>query len=563
MFVFFLFSDGSVKAEERDIKRHSEKSLFKLTENKLFSIELMITEKELRKGAKKVEIIVYDRGGNDVEDAEIKIAPRMPETNKGLSNEPVVFEKGGGFYEVDNVILDMTSHWELRIAVKKYGVEDAVRFDFPGEKVVIEETKSVAEEEKVVVKGEKVVLEGEKVVVGEEKVAVEEEKVVVEEEEAAAEKMEVSETEEAVVVDKYEKYKTILKPLPAISPIPADNPMTPDKIRLGKMLYWDRRVSKTGATSCVFCHYPSYYGAEPMRKSVGIEGEIHLRNAQTVLNSAFLSALFWAGESPTLEHQALSAVKSHVAMRSVPDEVAERLNRIPEYRELSIKVFGELLTGENIGKAMAAFMRTLTTPNYPLARWLQGDEHALTENQKTGMALFADKGCIGCHNGPVFSDPTHDPQIQVHALEHPEAQTLGLHLHKVIVPGAENDLGRAQKTSREEDKYFFKVPSLLNVAKTPPYTHAGLIDSLHDMVNFMAKEMLDIELSPSEADDIVAFLHALTGEIPGDFMSVPPLPTGGGEGDFGPELLPSGKNSGVSGAPPETLNEGEGTSPLH
>lgn len=342
--------------------------------------------------------------------------------------------------------------------------------------------------------------------------------------------------------DKYEKYRSILVPLPAIPPIPADNQMTPEKIGLGKMLFWDRRVSKTGATSCVFCHYPSYYGAEPMRKSVGIHGEIHLRNSGTVLNAAFLSAQFWAGESPTLEHQALAAVRSHVATRSWPKEVAERLNRLPEYRELSIKVFGEPLTEKNIGKATAAYMRTLVTPNYPLARWLRGDDNAMTEQQKEGMALFVEKGCIGCHHGPAFSGPLHDPRVKVHAMEHPESHKMGLHLHKVILPGAEDDLGRAKKTKKEEDKYFFKVPQLLNVEKTPPYTHAGLIDRLHDMVNFMAKNMLNKELSTQEVDNIVAFLHSLTGEIPQDFKVVPILPTGGGEGDFGPGLLPSGKN---------------------
>ncbi len=340
----------------------------------------------------------------------------------------------------------------------------------------------------------------------------------------------------------YEKYKSVFIPLPAIPPIPADNPMTPEKIILGKMIYWDRRVSKTGATSCVFCHYPSYYGAEPMRKSVGIDGEIHLRNAGTVLNAAFLQSQFWAGESPTLEHQSLAAVRSHVATRSWPKEVAERLNRLPEYRKLSESVFGEPLTEENMGKAMAAFMRTLITPNYPLARWLRGDDKAITGQQKRGMALFADKGCIGCHWGPTFSGTMHNPEVKVHAKEHPEAHDMGLHLHKVILPGAENDLGRANKTKREEDKYFFRVPQLLNVAKTPPYTHAGLIDDLPEMVRFMAENMLKIKLTSAEIDDIVAFLHTLTGELPYDFQVIPMLPTGGGKGDYGPDLLPSGKN---------------------
>ncbi len=458
-------------------------SLFKKTKKELLGIEMIIQGKELRMGVNQMDLIVHDRAGKDVVGAEITVIPWMPEMGHGVSEKPVVTERGGGLYRVENIILVMTGHWELKIAVKKNAMKDTVVFDFQD------------------VKALKVATAG-----------------------------------------KYERYKAILKPLPAIPPIRADNPMTPEKIKLGKMLYWDRRVSKTGATSCVFCHYPSYYGAEPMRKSVGIHGEIHLRNAQTVLNTGFLMAWFWAGESPTLEHQALSAVKSHVAMRSWPKEVAKRLNRIPEYKELSMKVFGEPLTEESMGKAMGAFMRTLNTPTYPLARWLHGDDSALTEQQKRGMALFVDKGCIGCHHGPVFSGPMHDPKVKVFDEEHPETRNLGLHLHKVILPGAENDLGRAKKTKREQDKYFFKVPQLLNVANTPPYTHAGLIDNLPDMVKFMAKNMLNIKLSSAEVDDIVSFLHSLTGEIPQDFMVVPILPAGGGKGDFGPDLLPSGKN---------------------
>lgn len=319
----------------------------------------------------------------------------------------------------------------------------------------------------------------------------------------------------------YDKYRDILQPLPATAPIPANNPQTAEKIELGKMLFWDRRVSKTGATSCAFCHHPTYYGAEPMHKSVGINGEIHLRNAQTVLNAAFLKSQFWAGEQPDLEGQSLGAVKSHVAMRSWPKEVAERLNRLPEYRELSMKAFGTPLTEEAMGKAMAAFMRTLITPDYPLARWLNGDDNALTAQQKRGMALFVDKGCVACHAGPNFSNSS---------------------LQMVKVPGGENDKGRAKTTHKADDEYLFKVPSLLNVAKTPPYTHNGSIAKLPDMVRFMGKNMLQTDLKDREVEDIVAFLHGLTGKMPEDFMRLPVLPTGGEEGDFGPGLMPSGKN---------------------
>ena len=321
--------------------------------------------------------------------------------------------------------------------------------------------------------------------------------------------------------DKYKAYKDIFKPLPAIPPIPADNQVTPDKIKLGKMLYWDRRTSKTGATSCGFCHHPAYYGAEPMRKSVGINGEIHKRNAQTVLNAAFLERQFWAGEAPDLEQQALGAIRSHVAARSWPKEVAERLNRLPEYEELSTKVWGEPLTEENIGKSIATFMRTLITPNYPLARWLNGDDNALTEQQKRGMASFSDNLCTACHSGPNFSNSSYQ---------------------KIIVPGGEGDFGLYKRTKKEDDKYRFKVPSLLNVAETPPYTHKGMVNDLPSMVRLMAKEMLDKDLKDDVVEDIVAFLHSLTGEMPQHFLVMPVLPTGGGEGDFGPDLLPSGKN---------------------
>lgn len=320
---------------------------------------------------------------------------------------------------------------------------------------------------------------------------------------------------------RYARYRSVLEPLPETAPIPAGNPQSAEKVELGRMLYWDRRVSKTGATSCGFCHHPAYYGAEPMRKSVGISGDVHLRNAQTVLNAAFLKSQFWAGEQPDLEGQALGAVQSHVAMRSWPNEVAERLNRLAEYRELSLKAFGTPVTEEAIGKALATYMRTLITPDYPLARWLRGDETAMTEAQKRGMAAFVDKGCVTCHSGPAFSNSS---------------------LRRAQLPGGENDEGRARTTKNEADRYFFKVPSLLNVARTPPYGHNGSINDLPGMVRFMGREMLKSELADGEVDDIVAFLHALTGRMPESFVRLPTLPTGGGDGDFGPGLLPSGKN---------------------
>jgi len=302
--------------------------------------------------------------------------------------------------------------------------------------------------------------------------------------------------------DTFEKYRSMFQPIPTIPPIPADNSLTPERIALGEKLYWDRRTSKTGATSCGFCHHPAYYGAEPMDRSVGVFGELHAANAHTVLNAAFHSSQFFNGSAATLEDQALGAIRSHVASRSWPEED------------------GEPLSEENIGKAIASFMRTLITPDYPLARWLQGDEQAMSEQQKRGMASFVDKGCAACHTSPYFSN---------------------FSFQKFEIEGGMHHEGRYKVTENEDDKFRYKVPSLLNVAMTPPYTHAGVVKTLPEMVQVMGKKMLNTELDDNEIEDITAFLHALTGKMPEDFMTIPVLPIGGGEGDFGPELTPSGK----------------------
>jgi cytochrome c peroxidase len=318
----------------------------------------------------------------------------------------------------------------------------------------------------------------------------------------------------------YADYRAVLEAIPALPPIPADNSLTEERIELGRMLYWDRRTSKTGATSCGFCHHPTYYGAEPMDRSVGVYGEVHAANAHTVLNAAFHPAQFFNGSAPDLEAQALGAVRSHVASRSWPAEVAERLNRVPGYSALAEEAYGEPLTEEIIGKAIASFVRTLITPDYPLSRWLNGDEDAMTEQQKRGMALFVDHGCVACHASPYFSNFTYQ---------------------KFEIEGGMHHPGRYKVTKDEADRHTYKVPSLLNVAMTPPYTHAGVIDDLPTMVRVMGEKMLGVTLPDDEVADIVAFLDALTGKMPTHFMTLPVLPIGGGEGDFGPDLAPSTK----------------------
>ena len=521
---FSLILSHSFAEEGLDITRYFESSQFTMSDEKTFGIELMLPDKRLKEGENTIELAIHDRAGNDVEGAAISVSYGVPADEYSGEARPVITERGGGFYTVENIIVTKGGDWEVSIAIKTDISEDTATFPFSSVEISVDEEVSPTDSTDEDIKPESLETVSPGHTTG------------------VAESTEPEKSQPAPPAMNYDIYKSVLTPLPPIPPIPPDNPMTAEKIKLGKMLYWDRRVSKTGSTSCAFCHHPTYYGAEPMRKSVGIKGEVHLRNAQTVLNAAFLNAFFWAAESPTLEHQALRTIQSQVTMRSLPSDVAERLNRIPEYSEMSMKVFGSPLTGEYISKALSAYMRTLITTNYPLARWLSGDAQALTEQQRKGMALFVDRGCIGCHHGPYFSGAAHNKTLKVKSEEHSEGRTMGLHLHKVIVPGAEDDHGLSRRTKKEEDKYFFKVPSLLNVARTSPYTHAGLIDKLEDMVSFMAENMLGVELSQEEGADIAAFLHSLTGEMPRDFMIVPTLPLGRGEGDFGPEFLPSGKD---------------------
>ena len=190
-------------------------------------------------------------------------------------------------------------------------------------------------------------------------------------------------------------------------------------------------------------------------------------------------------------------------MNSTPELVVKRLKEIPEYVELFKKAFpGEKdpVTFENVTKAIAAFERTLNTPNSPFNRYLLGDDNALTLEQKEGMKLFVKYGCIACHNGPVLSDGR---------------------FHKFKW---NNDLGRYKVTKNPADKYNFRTPQLLNVAVTAPYFHDGSVNSLEEAIKIMAEKELGKKLSDDEAKKIKAFLESMTGEVPLEARVLPVLP---------------------------------------
>jgi cytochrome c peroxidase len=285
------------------------------------------------------------------------------------------------------------------------------------------------------------------------------------------------------------------EPVPSVPPIPADNSMTPKKIELGKMLFFDPRLSSSGVISCATCHNPSFAFTDRVSRALGHKHQVGPRNTPTVLNSAFLKNQFWDGRAATLEEQALGPIQASVEMNERLENVVKRLKSIPAYRNLFAEVFGskpEPINATNIAKAIAAFERTLITLNAPFDRFLAGDKGAISERAKRGWELFQSKGCIACHSGPIFTNSS---------------------FQRIQVPGS-TDLGRYMVTKKEEDKYKFRVQTLRNVALTYPYFNNGSVWKLRDAVKIMSRKMLGSETGDRDADDIVEFLKTLTGEMP-------------------------------------------------
>ncbi len=294
--------------------------------------------------------------------------------------------------------------------------------------------------------------------------------------------------------DPYAKLKQNFQPLPAHPPIPANNTQTPEKVELGKMLYFDARLSGDGTIACATCHNPALGFTDRIARAIGHGAQRGPRNSPTTLNAAFLKSQFWDGRAPDLEAQALGPIQAGIEHGTTLDKAVATLKSFPEYQKRFTDVFGgkDPVTPENLAKAIAAFERTLITPNSPFDRYLAGDEHAVTTQQKRGMKTFVDKGCVACHSGPNF---TNDG------------------FYKIKVPGS-TDEGRFTVTKKEEDKHAFRVQTLRNIALTYPYFNNGSVDKLDEAVKIMGKEMLKTELTKQEVSDLVAFLNSLTGEMP-------------------------------------------------
>jgi cytochrome c peroxidase len=309
--------------------------------------------------------------------------------------------------------------------------------------------------------------------------------------------------------------------LPDSPPIPADNPQTAAKIELGKALFFDPRFSEHGTLSCNSCHNVMAAGDDNRPHSIGMHDARGGRSSPTVWNAAFQSVQFWDGRAASLEDQAKGPVVNPVEMGMADlEEVMLRINKIPGYAVMFEAAFpGDAapINIDNAVKAVAAYERTLITPNSPFDRYVKGEEKALTEQQIKGMNTFAELGCNSCHSGANFSGPT----LPVGT---------GFFQKFPTFPGSSydqkykllEDSGRFQVTQNENDKHMYRVPTLRNIALTAPYFHNGQVPTLDEAVRVMGKTQLDKDLSEAQILDLVAFLNTLSGEFPQ--QTLPRLP---------------------------------------
>ncbi len=303
--------------------------------------------------------------------------------------------------------------------------------------------------------------------------------------------------------------------LPAV-PVPEDNAMTDEKIELGKMLYFDKRLSKDGTISCATCHDPTVAWTEHKATSTGIGGQVGGANSPTVINAAYATEQFWDGRAKSLEEQALGPIENEIEMGHKLEDLIPELNEIAGYKERFQEVFGTDVTSDGIAKAIAAFERTVLSGNSPYDKSEDGEEDALTDAQEKGKKLFDDLGCSSCHAPPIFSNYKY--------------YNAGVGMDK-----DPPDAGRKNVTNEEGDLGKFRVPMLREVANTGPYFHDGSCDTLEKAVAMMAgggiaNENLSVllkgigskEVSAEDQANIVEFLKALSGEFP--VIAPPELP---------------------------------------
>ncbi|NTU43813.1 MAG: cytochrome-c peroxidase [Nitrospirales bacterium] len=313
--------------------------------------------------------------------------------------------------------------------------------------------------------------------------------------------------------DLMKKAKGVFKPIPAKAPVKAGKSYSAAKIDLGKKLFFDPRLSKSGLISCNTCHNVGMGGVDFQETSTGHGWQKGPRNAPTVLNSVFNIAQFWDGRAADLKEQAKGPVQAGVEMNNTPEMVVKTLKSMPIYVLLFKDVYpgqADPVTFDNMADAIEAFEATLLTPDSRFDKFLKGDKKALSGEEKDGLKLFMDKGCSNCHGGMNMGGAGYFP---FGVVQKPAAEI------------SAGDKGRFKVTGTQGDEYVFKAPSLRNIALTGPYFHSGKVWGLKDAVGIMGSTQLGISLSEAEEGKIVAFLKSATGIQPRVEYPVLPAPS--------------------------------------
>ncbi len=278
-----------------------------------------------------------------------------------------------------------------------------------------------------------------------------------------------------------------------IVPIPEKINFNKQKALLGKKLFFDNRLSKDKTISCASCHDLEKGGVDNFIVSVGIKGQLGTINAPTVLNSVYNFRQFWNGRAKDLQEQAMGPIENPIEMGHDFKSLIKELNN-SEYTKEFLELYKDGITKENIADAIAEFEKTLITPNSRFDKFLRGDENSITNYEKEGYEIFKQKGCISCHHGINIGGNSYNR-------------------FGVVININSDSLGRYDITKNEEDKYFFKVPSLRNIELTAPYFHDGRTYELKEAVKTMAMVQLGRPITEQEINKIVAFLKTLTGQL--------------------------------------------------
>jgi len=316
----------------------------------------------------------------------------------------------------------------------------------------------------------------------------------------------IGETKQVSIQPKAVQGADALKALyrrPATIPFPKDNPYTPDKAALGKKLYFDTRLSVSSAQSCGSCHSPSYGWGDGLAVGVGHGMQKLGRHSPTVVNAAWGGIFMWDGRLATLEEQALGPIQSEGEMNMPLDELMKRLESVPEYKPMFVKVFAaEGMTPQTLAKAVATYERTVVSDRAPFDAWIEGDEKAISDEAKRGFAVFNGKAqCAACHEGWNFTNDGF--------------QDIGL---------PSNDVGRGKFVPGViKMEHAFKTPGLREIARRAPFMHDGSLATLEDVVEHYnhggverpsrADLMKPLDLSAQEKTDLVAFLKSLSSDL--------------------------------------------------